>query len=203
MSEPSKTPTASISSEEQLEELLHHYLVMLERLKEDRAELFKQTSDLGKLVVRLGSQLDKFNEVEKTFRQQVIYSIDHASLKMAEKAGNEIKQSIAGEAKLACENLLKAVDKADKRLQEYEKEEKGNFIWFIIGLFTVPIVACLLFMWLVMPKPLLALSGNQLQTYQEGQFLQSFWHKLSKREQKHLSDLSSQSTNEDSDTNET
>jgi hypothetical protein len=182
------------NNEEQLEDILHHYLTVLERWKEDRAELAKQISDLGKSVVRLGSQLDKFNDVEKSFRQQVIYSIDHSSSKMAERIAQEFKQAVANEVNGSTTNLLKAVDKANNQLQKYEKEEKSNFLLFFGGLFILPIVTSLLLVWLIMPKPLLALSGSELQTYQAGQFLEGFWSKLSKREQKHLSDLSNQTT---------
>ncbi len=196
-------PSKTHSSEEQLEDILHHYLTVLERWKEDRAELAKQLGDLGKSVVRFSAQLDKFNDFEKSFRQQMQYSIDNATSKMAEKLASEFKKTVESTVDNSTKNLLNAVDKATYQLHEHEKNENRNLMLFAGGLFIVPIVTCLLLVFFIMPKPLLALNGSELQTYQAGQLLENFWPKLTKREQNRLTDLSNQSTNDvASDTND-
>jgi hypothetical protein len=65
--------------------------------------------------------------------------------------------------------------------------------------FFMPVIVSLLIVFLLMPKPALPLTDNQIAIYQDGKFLNNFWDKLSKKEQKHLKDLSTEADNATSD----
>lgn len=77
-------------------------------------------------------------------------------------------------------------------MQRYESESTTNLWLYIGGLFLMAVLGSFLVAKFVVPEPYLPLTDKQLQTYQHGKILESFWPKLSAKEKKHLSDLAGQ-----------
>ncbi len=57
------------------------------------------------------------------------------------------------------------------------------------------IITSLFIVWLLIPKPTLPLTDEQIVDYQNGQLFSKVWTKLSKKEQKHLKELANNSGN--------
>jgi hypothetical protein len=88
--------------------------------------------------------------------------------------------------------LDNAVDTADGVLSHYQSSHH-SMQWKIIGATAITsIVASLLIVWCLMPKPVLPLSNNQIKYLTSGMMMEFVWPKLSKKEQQHWQTLADQ-----------
>lgn len=173
----------------QLEDILHTSLAMLERWKEDRGEFAKQISELGKSVVRFSAQLDKYKEFEKHFNQQLVLSIKSSAGEMAEIASNNFtKASLNIVNKSSCE-LNEAVNQTIHGLNKCIRAKNQHFWIYAASIFVMPIIVSVMIAQWVLPNSVAALNSNDMRIYENGQFFDRFWPKLSKKEQNRLQSL--------------
>lgn len=190
-------------AQETLEDLLFKYCALYERWGEDRKELAKQSAEITKLVNRFAAQLDKFKDLDQEIKRQISTSIRQAANEMSSQASKEFIERISKDVKAATQDLERGVEKATDKLKEYYYQEKFSKLWYAAICYVMPILVSLLLVWIMMPKPTLPLTDQQLNTYQEGQFLHQFWSKLSKKEQDRLTNLATGSSGSSSNSDET
>ncbi len=179
-----------IQHPETLEDMLNNFLMIKELWKEERQNLALQNVELKKHVISLLAQVEKLKEVDVELRKQISASIKSASSEMAEKTASEFKKSVTEDVKLATYQLKKASEENTRQLQQAQIVSENNWIYFFLGLFVLPIIASLLIFWWLSPKPMMALTDQQMSTYQDGQTLEVFWPKLNKKQQNWLLELS-------------
>ena len=179
----------SASSKENLEDVLFKYLALHERWGEDRQDLAKQNAELAKLLHRFTAQVDKFKDYEQQLNQQIAAGIYKAAQDMSLRATKDFISDSKKEIESLSSDLSRTLQKTTDTLNHYQKNESSNTLWIMLTAFIMPIVVSLLIVFLLTPKPTLPLTDQQMLTYQNGQFFNSFWGKLSKQEQKRLTGL--------------
>lgn len=177
--------TVAMTQEDQLKAILYQFITLYERWAEDRQAAAKQGTDTAQLVNIFIEQVKRFQELEPQVRQQIISSIQNANT----NAVKTISEEIGKEATQAVENtarqLSHRVEQVQKTLGAYQNEVAKTQWQIILTTMLTSIVTCLLLVWLLIPKPTLPLTEEQLNYLGNGKMLELVWPKLSKQEQQH------------------
>lgn len=179
-----------VGLEEKLAGTLYQYLNLHDRSVDERLAFAKQMGDMAQLLKQFTEQIKGFKELESKVRRDILETICQAAAaatqKMTEKFSEATHQQIDASAK----KLQQVVDAAatqlyvhKKRVDKWQYLLNGGFLGLAV------MVGIVIGEWLFMPTPYLPLTGNQLQTYESGRLIESFWPKLSKKEQQHLLQL--------------
>jgi len=98
-----------------------------------------------------------------------------------------IKQSIVEKSSQLIEQVI---TKIGQKIDEH-RNEKNKFTWKIFTAAVLSgILSSLLMTWILMPKPTLPLTAEQVAYLQEGQMLVQMWPKLTKKEKDRLKAVS-------------
>lgn len=178
--------TLTKPAQAELEDVLHHFLMLSERWNEDRQDMAKQNAELGKLVVRLSAQIEKLKEADKELRVQLSQSIDKATLTMAEKTAEGFKQKVMKDVESAARELKKTSEDTSQQLCELHENYRYDRLIARTAFLILPIIVSLLIFWWLSPKPMLALTDQQMSIYQDGKLLESVWPKLNPKQRNWL-----------------
>lgn len=186
--------TLTKPAQTELEDVLHHFLMLSERWNEDRQDMAKQNAELGKLVVRLSAQIEKLKEADGVLRREVSQSIEGAVNSLAEETASEFKKHAMRDVESVTERLKKSAQETSEQLQAVYHDQKRANVTGILALFTVPIMVSLLIFWFLSPAPMLPLTGDELLTYHKGETLDAFWPKLNQKQRNWLIGLANGKT---------
>ncbi len=178
-----------LNNEDRLKGIAYQFLKLYERWAEDRQVLNKNMAAFEELLQIFISDLKGFRELEGQVRDQIHTSIENGAKHVSHEIGKLVGDSITFEVDLASVELKRGVNEANQILKRYqEREQKSLLVTMGITIGTA-IITSLLIVWLLIPKPTLPLTDNQIADYQNGQLFSKIWPKLSKKEQNHLKEL--------------
>lgn len=181
-----------LTMEDRLKAIAYQFITLYERWSEDRQSAAKQGADTAELVKLFTEQVNSFKELEPKVRQHLAVSIQDATSNAAEKIGEVIGKEAIRTTDLIAQQLSQVVNRTENTLTQYEGEIIATQ-WKVIGITVVTTIAtCLLLVWLLIPKPTLPLTSEQVKYLNSGIMLESVWPKLSKSEQQHLVALEDQ-----------
>jgi len=122
-------------------------------------------------------------------RQQIVRTIQQAMANTVKTVSEEIAKEATRTVEYTVRQLQMSVDSAQRTLQGYQREVITTQ-WKVVGvsIFTT-IVSCVLIFWLLLPKPTLPLTNEQVHHLASGMALDRIWPKLSKKEQNHFIEL--------------
>jgi len=175
-----------LAMEERLKAIAYQFIKLYERWSEDRQAAVKQNADLDELIKLFGEQVKDFKELEPKVRQQLMVSIQNAASGVAKVIGEETSKAANRELESTTRQLANAVNYAQETLNGYERSVASSQLKFFASTLVSALLIGLLAIWLLIPKPQLALTDEQMAIYQEGLIMHKIWDKLSKKEQTRL-----------------
>jgi hypothetical protein len=167
----------SVSQElipDNFEKLFYQLLDMLDRQTQDRQLLVKEKEELVKLTQLLINQTKEIGQYENGIRKRIQDCIRES----ANVAADHIE-------KLIVEKTIKSTEEFTKNITEISRAcvEKNKFSWRIISFAILAgILTSFLTTWILIPKPVLPLTSEQINYLQEGQILEQVWPKMTKQE---------------------
>lgn len=201
-----------------LKATLLQYVKLYERWSEDRQEWTRKLVEVEESYLRFDTAVNKFEEVDKNFRaslkafiltesqhaasnvkaslQEVAEDVKQSIHEAAKTAREEIRGAAMAETKKTVTDLNYAVDKAKNKLEDaisaYHQEISGQFWRTAMVATLASVVASAIMLMIVfkaMPKPMLPISGQQLEQLHLGHSLSAVWPKLTKAEKERLKKL--------------
>lgn len=199
-----------LTMEDRLKAIAYQFIKLYERWSEDRQVLMKQAADTATLMQQFDQQLNQFKEIDAAFRKRLGEFIRQEAANVGKEVGEAVGQS-ASEAATAqveavAESLQKTVDSAQRAIQAQTDTIK-SITWvfwvivFAVGLFGGLSAGAVVYHFMIKPP---ALTKDQQLTLEAGEFAQSLWPKLSKKEQQRLLKIEKgeqQDTNANADSN--
>jgi hypothetical protein len=182
----SESSIAKTTIDERLENVFRQLLDMYERHAQERQLIIKEKEELSKLTHLLINQTKEIGQYETGIRKRIQDSIKES----ANVAMQEIGISVADKSGQAIHKIDKSCASIEDVINRF-RCEKSQSAWKIIGMsMTSSVFAALLTVWLLIPKPTLPLSSEQISYLQEGQMLTQMWPKLTMQEQDRLKAVS-------------
>ena len=153
-----------MTQEERLTAIAYQFVQLYERWSEDRQVAAKLGADIAELVRLFTEQVENFEALETNVKEALIASLQRAMTASAKTVGDEIRQAATRTLEEVNARLLTTVAKAERTIADTRHYVKSTFWVAIAGWIALPIVSSLLIVWLLMPKPTLPLSNDQLNT---------------------------------------
>jgi hypothetical protein len=173
---------AKTTIDERLENIFTQLLGVYERQAQERQLLIKEKEELSKLVSMLVNQTKEIGQYEEGIRKRIQSSIKES----AAEATKSIEHSIA-------DNVIKKIDTScaiiDALIQSYQNEKSKISIKIIAVSILCSVLTGLLSALIVLPKPTLPLTSEQMVYLQQGKALNNLWPKLSQVEKDRLKKL--------------
>jgi hypothetical protein len=187
MTEPVITEKANV---DRLEAIFFQLLQLYDRCTEEHQLLInKEKEELGKLAQALETQVKEMGKTGVVIRQSIQDSIQTSANTVMDKVADLLVQK-------SHVTIEKAISKTEKHHQLIEatmdtfRREKNRSSWKMMGLTLFSsTVTSLLAVWLLLPKPTLPLTGEQLNYLRDGQMLAQIWPNLSDPEKTHLKNV--------------
>lgn len=183
----------SLNTDDRLKGIAYQFLKLYERWAEDRQVFNKNMAAFEEMLKIFINQIKEFEKLESRANNQILISAEKAAKHVCAEIGTMVGNSITREVDSSTIELKKSVNEAISLLKNYQAEGKSGLFWGISAIIASSILTSLFLVWLLIPAPKLPLTDDQLNTYYNGHFFGEFWPKLSKKEQKQLTDLANQS----------
>jgi hypothetical protein len=178
--------------EERLKAIAYQFIALYERWSEDRQVAAKQGADTAELVHLFTEQVKGFKTLEPKVRQQIVTSIQNAAAGVAKTVAEATAKEATRATEAIAEQLAIVTQQAKNTLNHYQADVVANQ-WKIMGVTAVTtIITCLLLVWLLIPKPTLPLSNEQIKYLNSGIMMELVWPKLTKKEQQHWLELANE-----------
>jgi hypothetical protein len=185
------------NADERLKEMFRRLLELYERHAQERQLIVKEKEEMNRLVQLLVSQTKEVGQYENGIRKRIQDCIKES----ANAAMNNIEKSIAEKFGKSNEEFINKNMQISQLIESVIEEfhaERKQFPWKIFSVAILSgILSSFLMTWILMPKPTLPLTTEQISYLQEGQMLVQMWPKLTKQEQARLKMLSYQVMNAD------
>ncbi len=186
-----------LGAEDRLKAVLYQYIKLYDRWSDDRQIFMKYMSQLDEFCEKLEKQLKKIGSIESDVRNQLINSIQ----KEMSGVANTISRKIEGSAIATIQNteskLETAVNNAARALERYEYERTLSHIK-VIGIAIISsALSALLIVKLLMPAPVVPLTGRYLKALNGGLELLDIWPYLSRGTKSELGNVAHQHENMD------
>lgn len=179
----------SLTSEEHLEAILFQFVNLYERWSEDRQVTVKQSSDLAKFVKEFAQQVNQFATLEEKVRNDIHTSIRREAENTAVYFSKTIGEAARSEVEPTVRKLSEAVDESENVLHRYRSSLRfANWAMVAVSVAS-SILASLLIMWWLIPKPTLPLTSQQVRYLVTGESFNEIWPKLSKTEKERFKKL--------------
>ena len=176
---------SEMTMEDRLKSIAYQFVKLYERWSEDRQEAAKQRADLEELIEALGEYIQNFKELEPKARQQWAASMQKALADTAEHVGTLLSKEAVRVVEETSQHLDRVVHRATETLSSYQ-EEVVKTQWKVIGVSALTTIATsLLVVWLLIPKPTLPLSNQQISYLNRVLMFEQIWPKLSKFDKEH------------------
>ncbi len=169
--------------EERLKGIAYQFIALYERWSEDRQVAAKQGADTAELVQLFTEQVKGFQTLEPKVRQQIVASIHNAAAGVAKTVAEATAKEATRATEAITQQLTRVTQQAENTLNHYQADVITNQ-WKLIGITAITtIITCLLLVWLLIPKPTLPLSNEQITYLNSGIMMELVWPKLTKKEQ--------------------
>jgi hypothetical protein len=176
----------TLTQEEQLEAILFQFVNLYERWAEDRQKTAKQGADIEKFIKQFASEVDRFSAVENAVIAKLKNSLDHTTVSISEMVHGAVSHAVDRSIDDTAKKIKDSALHAENIFSEYQSSLNWSH-WKLTAITALSsIVASLLIVWWLMPKPTLPLTDAQITTYRNGLMFNGFWPKLSKRQQNWL-----------------
>jgi hypothetical protein len=178
--------------DERLENMFRQLIDLYARHAEERQVILKEKEELVRLVQLLVSQTKEIGQYENGIRKRIQDCIKES----AEIAMQSIEKMLTEKNNNAIEQLIHKFNQNCTAIEtiiyrSYSDSEKSLSKWKIIGTAVLSsVITGLLSIWLLIPKPVLPLTSEQIGYLQQGQMLVQMWPKLTKKEQDRLQAVS-------------
>lgn len=192
-----------MTQEERLKAILYQFITLYERWAEDRQAAAKQGADTTQLVNIFIEQVKRFKELEPQVRQQILTSIQNTTTSAVKTISEEIGKEATRAVESTARQLTNSVEQTQRTLGAYQQEVVTTQWKVILTTAVTTIATCLLLVWLLMPKPTLPLTDDQIKDMYGGKLMTLVWPKLSEKERKHWKALADQITNPVQNNNDT
>ncbi len=193
----------SLNTDDRLKGIAYQFLKLYERWAEDRQVFNKNMAAFEEILKIFINQIKEFEKLEGRANNQILISAEKAAKHVCAEIGTMVGNSITREVDSSTIELKKSVNETILLLKNYQTEVKSGLFWGISATIASSILTSLFLVWLLIPAPKLPLTDDQLNTYYNGHFFGEFWPKLSKKEQKQLTDLANKPTISQTNTTDT
>lgn len=168
----------------ELEEVYRKFLRLYERLAADRLTISKQGETLGKIIAELKAEAELATEFKVHVRQEVVETLRQTATEIGSHIKSSLQEPITNELHEVISSFKTAINLGSKALNESSRTKNEN-LWYkciatVVGGCLITLVLLSKFL------PHLYFTSSQVATYQDGVMLESFWQKLSKKEQLRL-----------------
>lgn len=174
------------SQEDRLKGILYCFMELQDRLATDRLDAANQRAETAELIKLFREEIKRLQMLSPQLRREIGTAIAEASTACAKQVGEMVEKAASEKVDRTAAQLQRAVDDATHRLAVYERTQENTLSYWMIAFFVGVMLAAFLVGKMAVPRPYLALTGEQLETYQHGQVAEAFWTKLSKQEQARL-----------------
>lgn len=188
----------NLSPEERIKTLTFQLVKLHEHCSEDRQTFNKHIADQAEILKQFTEQLKNFENLEPQVRKQLIDSFQRLVKTVTDEVGAKIGEAATVEIDKTVRRLGEVVSSAASTLSNYQALIKSNFLTAVLMTIGTAIITSLAIVWLLMPKPILPLTGDMLNTYNDGAFMQKIWPKLPKKMRKSINDILLQEFNKSS-----
>jgi ElaB/YqjD/DUF883 family membrane-anchored ribosome-binding protein len=176
-------PEPHLTLEDRLKAIAYQFVALYERWSEDRQLAAKQGADTAELVQLLRQQVDAFGQLEPAVRARVAQSIHQAASESIQSVREGVEQQTREAVSQSAERLTVSIQAAERTLMTYQQVTRHHH-WQVIGVAVAStITTSLLLVWLLVPRPTLPLSAEQVSALQIGTLVEKVWPDLSKKEQ--------------------
>jgi len=170
------------ASPHQLEAILYQFVNLYERFTFDRQLSTQQNVEVARLIEEFGKTVAHFKTLEANVRRGLQQSIQQEAESVATHLGGTLTYEISQQVESILGKLQEAVRGAQQALQEYDTALSSTY-WKMMGMMVLTaILSSFLIVKFFMPEPLLPLTGQELDTYAKGEFLERVWPRLSSHE---------------------
>ena len=166
-----------------LEKIFYQAIDLIERQTQERSLIAKDKEDVSNLVSLLISQTKEIGQYEEGIRKRI-----QASIK--ESAIEAVKSIEATVMDRALKNIDERYAEIDRLIKSAQNEKSQSKLKFTITTIACGVLTGLFTVWILMPKAILPLTGEQLTYLQQGKALSEIWPKLSQAEKDKLKLLS-------------
>ena len=181
--EPSETP---LTLEDRLKAIAYQFVALYERWSEDRQVAAKQGAETAELVALLTQQVMAFGQLEPAVRARISESIQQAARESIQAVREGVECQTREAVSQSAEQLTASAQRAEKALLNYQQLTRHHH-WQVIGVAVLStITTSLLLVWLLIPRPALPLTAEQVLDLQLGHEVAQVWPELTKDERKHL-----------------
>lgn len=166
----------------ELEEAYRKFLRLYERLAADRLTISKQGETLGKIIDELKAEAALATEFKVHVRQDVVETLKKTAIEIGSQIKSSIQEPITNELNDTIRNLKTALNTSREALSESTRTKNENILYKCLAtVFGGCLVLIVILGAFYFPK--LYFTSKQVGTYQDGVLLESFWHRLPKKEQ--------------------
>jgi hypothetical protein len=181
---------SQLSVEERIKALLFQYLKLYERWAEDRQAFNKNMAvheemlkDFSEKINEFEKQTNHFEQLEPQVRQALADSVKKAATAMVDNINTHVGQSVTSFVDKTTQELNYKMKEFYGLLKNYQSEMQTSQIKTILITIGTAIASSLLIAWLLIPKPYMPLSSQDMNTYLQGVNMQNLWPKLSRKTQ--------------------
>jgi exonuclease VII large subunit len=175
--------TQALQQVQRLESVLFQFVQLYERWSEDRQVVAKLANSIKELGDVLIQQMQRFGELEPQVRRKIEESISIASNQVGRIVSEEANKSALNQVKHTVDQLEATVERARKAILTYEREVVSMHWKVIIGAVITTVLTCVFLVWLVIPKPAVPMTNDQVRVLTNGKLFDVIWPKLTEKEQ--------------------
>ena len=187
----------SLAPEEQLEAILFQFVNLYERWSEDRQKAAKQGADIEKFIKQFASEVDRFSAIENAVIEKLKKSLSDTTVTISSMVYDAVSHSVDRSLDNSARKIRESADYAENVFSAY-KSSLNLSHWKLVAITALSsITVSLLIVWWLMPKPTIPLTDAQLTAYHNGMVLNSFWDKLSHRQQQWLLNVADDKENKE------
>jgi hypothetical protein len=168
---------------DRLEKLFYQLLDTLDRQAQERQLLVREKEELGKLTLLLINQTKEIGQYENGIRKRIQDCIKESANQAVSQTAQFISEKNNQSIAQICQSMKETID--------LYRNEKSKFSWkIVVSAIMSGILSSLLVTWILMPKPTLPLTAEEIRYLQQGQMLVQMWPKLTKQEKDRLKAVS-------------
>ena len=186
----SEEASKNLTPEERLKALLFQYSKLYARWSEDREVFNKGMADQEEVLKnftqklkKLEEQISCFEELEPHVRQKLVDTVKNSISAMVDSINGKIGNSVTFAIDKTVKKLEEEIEEICRAVRVHRQEMQGSQLKTFLVMMCASIVSSLLIVWLLIPKPIMPLSSQDMNTYLQGLDIQGLWPKLSRKTQ--------------------
>ena len=186
----SEEASKNLTPEERLKALLFQYSKLYARWSEDREVFNKGMADQEEVLKnftqklkKLEEQISCFEELEPHVRQKLVDTVKNSISAMVDSINGKIGNSVTFAIDKTVKKLEEEIEEICRAVRVHRQEMQGSQLKTFLIMMGASIVSSLLIVYFLIPKPIMPLSGDNMETYSEGIDIQALWPKLPRRTQ--------------------